>query len=511
MKNVISDSGIAQTEETQVLSSQKSDLFSASSGELKRTLGVTDAVFLILSSVIGVGIFLTPKEIAVQVDNPYWFLLLWLVGGLIAMSGAMSAAALGTMMPRAGGDYAFLSAAFGRSWGFLYGYLCFVISFTGSIAALATGVVHYQGHTIFGRVLDTTLLALPGIGYQLQVEQVAAAFLVLLFTLVNHRGTRKSLNLQKIITALPIFFLTAAGLVIVYNVLFQPEENGSILLANFTMSSPIEVPSLGAISMAMIPIFFTYSGWNAALYLGEDIKAPHRIIPRALILGISIIAVIYFLFCTVIVSTIPYKVMHDSTVSIDIASHAWGFLFGPDARLVMAVIIAVLILGSLNSNIITASRIYFAMARDGLFFSGARRIHPRHGTPGFSLWAQALWACFIILFLREFETILEYTTIVITFMSIMTIAALFVLRRKYLNAHGGLNSRGEKQRSLGYPYMPIFYIISTTLILIGFLSSGRENLVKGIVGVGIIAVGFIIYHLWHRSNNYLNNRRKSRG
>ena len=466
---------------------------------LNRTLGVGDAVLLILSSVIGVGIFLTPKEIAVQVGNPYWFLLLWLLGALVAMSGAMSSAALGTMMPWAGGDYAFLKHTYGRSWGFLYGYLCFTATFTGSIAAYATGVMHYQGRTIFGEVVAHQFRI--G-GMPVTVEQVAAVLLVMAFTLVNHFGTRKSLHLQKFITAMPLLFLIGAGLMIVVSVATDGGGAGSQLVKNFSGVGLSDVPPLSAMAMAMIPIFFTYSGWNAALYLGEDIKQPEKIIPQALTIGIAIVAIVYLLFCTVVLSTIPYAVLHAPDRSLDIASHAWGFLFGAEAQILMAILIAVLILGSLNSSIIAGSRIYFAMARDGMFFSQAARIHPRHGTPSRSLWMQAAWASLIILFVGEFQTILEYTTIVITFMSIMTISSIFVLRRNLARGGGRV-----PERTLGYPLMPFFYVVSTTAVLAGFVLHSHQNMIKALVGAGIVVFGFLVYWVWHHSNDFLRGRR----
>ena len=484
---------------------------------LRRTLGVSDAVMLILSSVIGVGIFLTPKEIAVQVSNPYWFLFLWLVGGLVALSGAMSSAALGTMLPRAGGDYVFLRTAYGPAWGFLYGYLCFVITFTGSIAALAVGVVHYQGPTILkeflpagsGNVLGADLIHLPALGYDLRLEQIAAIVLVLLFTLVNHFGTKKSLKLQKVITMVPIVLLAIAGLMILYNLLIAGDGSKSLLARNFRNHDPLAIPPLSAAAMAMIPIFFTYTGWNAALYLGEDIKTPRKIIPRALMIGLAIVAAIYFLFCTVFLSTIPYEVLHDKSRDLDIASYAWGFLFGGTTQFIMAGLIAVLILGSLNSSIITGSRIFFAMGRDRIFFTQAGHVHPKHGTPSWSLWAQAAWTCVIILVAGSFQKILQYTTVAITLMSMVTISSLFVLRGrlKRVSASGVR----DRQRMLGYPFAPAFYIISTGLILIGFLSYKPENVIKGIVGLGIIALGFLIYYVWRRTDSYIADRRGRNG
>ena len=254
---------------------------------LKRTLGISDAVLAILSSVIGIGIFLTPTVIARQINSPHWFLMMWFFGGLIALSGAMSSASLGVLMPRAGGDYVFLRSAYGESWGFMYGYLSFVLSFTGSIATLAVGIVHYQGRTIveglprvfpglfawaktdpnaLNSVLQTPLVSIPSLSYSFQLEHLIAIGLVLGFTWINHFGTRKSLNIQRVITMAPIFLLVAAGGVIVYKTMFGIEGADAVLTKNFAGRSFLaDMPAPEIMAMALIPVFFTYCGWNAAL------------------------------------------------------------------------------------------------------------------------------------------------------------------------------------------------------------------------------------------------------
>ena len=502
---------------------------------LKRTLGVNDAVLVIISSVIGVGIFLTPGQIAQAVANPYWFLFLWLIGGVIVFSGAMSSAALGTMMPKAGGDYVFLKTTYGKSWGFLYGYLCFIVTFTGSIATYATGVVKYQGSTIFGDVFNQSLISIPfaGVGYEiLNLGQLAAIGLVLLFTLINHFGARNSLNIQRFITLVPLFVLVSTGLIIIaFNFISDGEKAGAVLTTTFAGQSPLDVPSLGIISLAMMYIFFSYTGWNAALYLGEDLKTPNKIIPRALMLGMAIIAVVYILFCFVILSTIPYEVLHDKSLNIDIASRAWGVLLGNYAGyapLIMAVLIAIMILGGLNSSIIAGSRIFFAMARDGLFFSRASQINERSGVPGFSLWAQGIWACLIILVFKDFDFILQYTSIIITFLSIATISSLFFLHhrfrmhekryeKKFGKPDGKTPERRythpmaprENDRLFGYPVMPAIYIITTSIALVGYIVSSWENVLKGAIGLITIISSFVIYYLWKRSNHHFARKRRN--
>jgi APA family basic amino acid/polyamine antiporter len=472
---------------------------------LKRTLRTPDVVFFIMANVIGVGIFLTPPQVAANITNAYWFLIVWFVGGLIALTGAMTTAELGVIMPRAGGDYVFLRNTYGKSLGFMYGYLSFTVSYTGSVATLATGVVHYQGRTLFGDIIDTSVFALPSIGFDFTLAQLLPIIIIILFTTLNHYGLKLSMYVQRVITLGPIIILILSGFAIIFNVFTDHDAYKQVIQGNFQQGSFDNIPSITAVAMAMIPIYFSYSGWNASLYLSEDIKAPTKIIPRSMIIGVFIVTGIYLLFSFVFLSTISYDTLSGDK-SIDVISTVGSVLLGQKAKIVTAILIASIILGSLNSAIISGSRVYLAMARDKIFFHKASYIHDKHGTPHWSLWSQAVWASMLILVFRQFDAILELTTIMMLIMSVMVVGSVFILRRKLRNENHYTNNRLKKvYRTFGYPVIPAIYIVATLSVLYLMITSSQESLHKGLIAIGVIVVGFIIFFAW----NYKHRRNKN--
>lgn len=482
-----------------------------------------DATFIILGNIIGVGIFITPVEVARTTQEPMIFLAMWLIGALVALAGAMSSAELGIMMPHAGGDYVFLKKTYGLPWGFLYGYLSLIFTYTGSIAVMAFAVVHYNGPTIlgdYGDSLQIPLLAfqiapwsLFGLidfdlySYVLKVEHLVACVLIIFLTTLNIRGLSNSLRLQKIVTVAPVIFLVLAGAFILLNGLFFDQDVWHTLEANLSFQGSGGMPGPGVFAAAMIPVFFTYTGWNVTLYLAEDIKDPQRVIPLSMIIGLGAVAVVYFLFCMVLLATIPFQDMLGPNPG-DISSRALGVIFGPEARMLMSFVIAFLILGTLNTTILAGSRVYLAMARDGIFFSQAKHLHPKFGTPSWSLWAQGLWACGLVVIFLDFNTILSLTTLIMVFLSMMTISSVFVLRWRHGKDHeiARMETKGPLIRALGYPYFPAFYVLVTASILIGTVLYKDNGADQALLGLMVSLFGFVVYYIWRR----LDTRKKEK-
>ncbi len=232
---------------------------------LKRQLSTSDVIFLIMANVIGVGIFLTPPQVANAISSPIWFLLVWLLGGLIALSGAMTSAELGVLLPRADGDYIFLKESYGKSLGFMYGYLSFTISFTGSVATLATGVINYQGRTIFGQAIENTLFTIPFVDIPITYLQFLPIVIIFVFTSINHYGLKNSITVQKVITLGPILILLISGLVIIFNVFFDHANYAKIVALNFSRTEPLQFPG------------FIFLGlWS--LHTREDVDTKLRIV-----------------------------------------------------------------------------------------------------------------------------------------------------------------------------------------------------------------------------------------
>ncbi len=482
--------------------------------ELRRRVGVLDATFIILGNIIGVGIFITPVEVARITQEPLIFLAMWLIGAIVALAGAMSSAELGIMMPHAGGDYVFLRKTFGLPWGFLYGYLSLIFTYTGSIAVMAFAVVHYNGPTILG---DSTWLQTVIVGfdvepwslfglvdfelfeYRLRHEHLVACALILSLTMLNIRGITNSLTLQKIVTVAPVIFLLLAGTYILIRGLFFDPAAWHTLEANLSFHGAGGFPGPGVFAAAMIPVFFTYTGWNVTLYLAEDIKDPQRVIPLSMIVGLGLVALVYFLFCTVLLATIPFAEMLGPNPG-DVSARVMGVIFGGDAKILMSFVIAFLILGTLNTTILAGSRVYLAMGRDGIFFSRAKHLHPKFGTPSWSLWAQGLWACGLVIIFLDFDTILSLTTLMMVFLSMMTISSVFVLRFRHGKDHeiAKMESKGPLIRALGYPYFPAFYVLATAAILIGTVLYKDNGADQALLGVLVALLGFVVYFLWRR-------------
>lgn len=473
--------------------------------KLKRTVGTTDAVFLILANVIGVGIFIFQQPVAEAAGNAYWYLALWLIGGLIALAGALSSSALGVIMPHAGGDYVFLSRTYGSSFGFLYGYLSFILSYSGSIATMSFAVVQYQGQTLFGPHMVENIFTIPALGYSFSYNQVYAVILVLLLTLINYFGLKRSLILQKIITILPIIFLVGAGMYIIGDTLLSEENE---LVRNFNKSfadgSVWDFPAFESLLIALVPVAFTYLGWNAPLYLGEDIKHPERIIPRSMTIGVLAVTAIYVLFCTVILFIIPFSELAGKW--IDIPSKVAGYLLGSHAgqetlaQKVTAIPIALIILGSVNASIIGGSRLYLAMARDRIFFSHATKIHDKYETPSWSLWAQGIWTSLLIIIIGDLNKLLDYTMIALLFLSALTIACVFIIRYRHHKGHFFHEKMELTQlKAFGYPYLPILYIVATVLIIGGLII--ENGWVTGVASFVIVVSGLLFYKVWKRNKS----------
>lgn len=467
------------------------------SGQLKRTVGARDAFFVIVGNIIGIGIFIIPPVVAGAAGEPFLFLGLWLLGGLIAFAGAMSSAELGILMPHAGGDYVFLRKTYGVSWGFLYGYLSFIFSYTGSIATMAVAVAFFQGATLFGPGMHAVAASFTVFGYlyELRVDHLAACALILAITAVNHAGIGKSILLQRIATALPLVFLAGAGGVILFQAFTG--AGGEQLATNFSFESGRSV-SWFACAAALVPIFFAFTGWNVTLYLAEDIKEPERNIPLSMILSLGFVTLVYMLFCLTLLATIPFETLM-SEFPKDVSALAVQALLGASAGPIMAAVIALFIISSLNTTILAGSRLYLAMARDGIFFAGAGKIGPRTGAPYVSLWLQGLWACALILIFREFDRILAVTTVIMLFLSAVTISSVFVLRRRLGAEHGALQMKNRLlSRALGYPFLPAFYIIAIVIILAGTILSDESGWIKALAAALVTAAGFGVYFVWSR-------------
>lgn len=440
---------------------------------LQRKLGLFPATNIVVANMIGAGIFTTSGLLMAGLNNPLLMLGLWLVGGIIALCGALSYGELGAAMPGAGGEYLFLSRLFHPVFGFLSGWVSFIVGFSAPIAASALGFSEY-----FTR-------ALPVIPEQFEkwglmdtgaTKTFLAVLVILIFTMIHYRGIKSGALVQNILTVLKvslIVFLLLAGFL---------SGNGD--LGHFNSGGGV-APGLAGwktIGLSLMWIMFAYSGWNASTYLGAEIKNPLRTLPRSLIFGTGIVIIIYLLVNTLYVYSIETNEMKGV---ISIGGLAMGKLFGPSADTLFSLLIAFALFSSLSAFIIIGPRVYYSMAKDGLFFKAVAKIHPRFQVPSNSILLQGLIAVIMALS-GTFEQVLTYMGFALGLFPLLTVTGVF--RQRKINP--------AAPRLPGYPFTQILYIAAGVMILV---LSYMERPAESSIATLTVLIGIPAYYLFKRN------------
>jgi len=424
---------------------------------LERGLTLTDATMLVVSSVIGVGIFLTPGAVANILPKPGLFLGAWLVGGLLSLAGALANAELGAMYPHAGGDYVYLREAYHPLAGFLVGWLSFFVIYAGTVATLAVGFAEGLAHFI----------ALSAGG-----KTAAAVAITAITSWINYVGVRTGARFNNVTGYVKIAALI--GLAVVGPLL------GSGHLSHLvTPVAGASVP-LAGYGLALSPVLFSYLGWNASVYVASEIRDPGRNVPRSLFVGLAICTGIYLLINGVYLYALPIGELRGEVRVGEAAARA---LFGAEGGTIMAALVLASIVGCLNATILVGPRIAYAMALDGLFFGGVDRVHERHHTPHIAIVAQAVTAVILIVVLHTFPSVLDYTTFAIVLATMADVAALYTLRRKQ-------PERLRPYRAWGYPAVPALYLLANAGIA-GAMLWGRP--LECAIGLAVTATGVPFY------------------
>jgi APA family basic amino acid/polyamine antiporter len=427
-------------------------------------LGPVAAVSLVAGSMLGIGIFIAPPTVAAQVEGPGAFLLLWLLGGLSALCGALSVAELGAMIPRAGGDYPYLQRAYGPGLAFATGWLQLLAVFPGSLAAMAVGTASYQLPVIMG-----SWFTLPAaIGLDPVIAWSIAIIVVL--TAVNHVGVALSGRLQIVVTIAPVVMLLVGTVGVV---IYQGTESGALA----TAGGEIVLPSASGLAVAFLPVYFAFSGWNAAIFVGAEIERPLRNVPRALVGGTLLVTVLYLGLCVGFLSVFTMSALANTG---EAGTAAARLLFGGLGELAVTVSILLAMLGSLNGTILTGSRIAYAMAADGHCIAKAATLG-RRGTPAVALWMQAGWGILLVL-THGFEALLKYASAAMLITGTLTVVAVFVLRRK-------LPHLPRPYRVWGYPITPLAYAASSVAVLFVLAKDGDAS-VFAAIGWFVLALVF---------------------
>ena len=442
---------------------------------LERRLGPFDGAAIIVSNIIGGGILFFPVLIAASVPDAPLFLSTWLVGGALAFCGGMGYAELAALRPRAGGEYVYLREAYGPIVGFLTGWTSFVAGFAGAIAASSMFFVLYLDRFIPG-VNDATpffSVPIPYVGITVSRQTIMAIAVVWAFSFVHIRGVgpgRLVSNILAIgkVSAFLIFIALALAI-------------GGGSTANLAGSA-------GAVTFAsylssLVLVMFTYSGWNAVAYMAEEVRDPGRNLPLAIALGTAVVIVIYLLINALYVYVVPIGEL--MKVEGSLLDRVADRLLGASAGNIMGVVSLVTLAGTINANTFVGPRVYFAMARDGVFIPGAARVHPKFATPARSILAQAIWATVLILTGSK-DSLGNYVGFAITLFAGIAVAAVFVLRARDPHAP-------RPFKAIGYPLTPAIFVIASMAIVVNAIITNPR--VTGL-GLLVILAGIPVY-LWY--------------
>ncbi len=481
---------------------------------------------LVMGSMIGSGIFIVSADISRKVDSPALLLGAWLVTGFLTITGALAYGELAAMMPHAGGQYVYLREAFGPMWGFLYGWTLFLVVQAGTIAAVGIAFGKFLGifvHSVssthwlspVGHVPPIRVgpMVLGNMDVGLNTQNLAAIVIVIILSVVNIFGVRTGAIVQNIFTVAKtaaLLGLVLLGLMVGRNAQAIAANFGAEFWRNAGWHSlhPVEVGVGGPIALvgvltilavAQTGSLFSSDAWNNITFTAAEVKNPKRNLPLALAMGTGAVTLLYLLANVVYLTVLPlHGDGHGATILARGIQHAsedrvatavFQDIFGASGAFIMAGAILVSTFGCNNGLILAGARVYYAMAKDGLFFRGAAKLHPKYHTPYVSLAMQCVWTC-ILCVSGSYNQLLDYIIFAVMVFYILTIAGLFVLRIKRPD-------EPRPYRAIGYPILPAMYILIATFIDVVLLRYKPQYTWPGLI---IVLLGIPVYFLWSKRN-----------
>ncbi len=447
---------------------------------LRRILGPWSTVAIIMGTVIGSGIFLVPTDMIKAVGSPGMVFTVWVFGGVLSLFGALTYAELSAALPAAGGEYAYLTAAYGPFWGFLYAWTQTWVAKSASIAALATAFYRYLADFLPG--LQTPVYIVPwpigpgGGPLEIRYGQLLAICLILLLSAVNYRGVQVGGHVQVAVTALKVLLIAA---VIAIGLLSRQAH----ILNLSTSTTPVPGGPAGFF-VALVAALWAYDGWNNAGMLGSEVENPQRTFPLALIAGVTAIIGVYLL-----TNLAYFSVLNAGEVAASdrVASDMMHRIAGPHGAGAVSVAAMISIFAALNGSILSGSRVPYAMARDGYFFQHIGRVHPKFRTPSASILLLGVWSSLFVLS-GHYSDLYNAVIFPSWILYGMTAAAVIVLRRKNPDLV-------RPYRTWGYPLVPLAFVGVTILLLYQTLVSSPRA--SGI-GLAVIALGIPFFFYWSR-------------
>jgi APA family basic amino acid/polyamine antiporter len=429
---------------------------------LERTLGLRDLILLIIGTVIGSGMFIVPGAVLRQVQGRVALaMLVWLAGGILSLLGALTYGELAAMNPKAGGIYIYIRDCFSTLPAFLYGWTLFLVISSGSIATLAVAFSAY-----LGEIVPLT----PALNKLIAVGMIAVV------TAVNVLGTRESSNLQNWTTAIKVAAILIMSTVLLWlgrgfsetGVNLWPAGAGASLASGF--------------GLAMIGVLWAYEGWQYVTFSAGETVNPQRNFPRALLIGSAALIGIYLLANVAYLAALgPIKAAQTDSI----AATAVTAVVGPWASKLVALAILISIFSAANGIALTAPRVYYAMARDGLFFHRLAEVHPRFRTPAFAVLAGSAWAA-VLAATGTFEQLLTYVVFTGWLFYALGAATIFIYRRRRAEV-------ASPYRVPGYPWTPLLFILAAAAIVINTMATQP---LRAAVGLGVVLLGAPVYFIW---------------
>ncbi len=468
---------------------------------LVKGLGLFDATTLVMGSMIGSGVFIVAADVSRQVQSPGLFFLTWVISGVMTVLAALCFGELAGMMPKAGGQYIYLREAFGPLWGFLYGWTLFLVIQTGTMAAVAVAFGKFLGvfapwvsaKTILLNLGTATAFGHP-IALTVSSQQLIAIVVLFALSIVNIFGVRTGAGIQNVFTVLKVAALVG---VIALGVWWSfghpvPAAPGQ----SFWQGASWDMPTLTLVAVALVGPLFSSDAWNNVTFTGGEVINPKRNLPISLFVGTAAVCSIYVLCNWAYYRALPFfgaatggliaqGIPHAAEDRV--ATAAVQVMLGGKGAGLMAAAIMISTFGCVNGMVMAGARVYYAMAKDGLFFRSVGKIHPKYHTPAVSLMVQAAWASILTL-TGSYNELLDYVIFAVVIFYILTIAGVFRLRHTRPDAP-------RPYRAWGYPVLPLLYIAFASFVELALLT---HKTMRSFAGLSIVAIGIPVYYFWRR-------------
>lgn len=456
---------------------------------LKRELGLLDGTMLVVGSMIGSGIFIVSADIARQVGSAGWLTLIWVISGLITVIAAISYGELSSMFPKAGGQYVYLKEAYNKLIAFLYGWSFFAVIQTGTIAAVGVAFSKFAAY-LYEPLSDENVLFTIG-SFKLNAAQLVSIATIILLTYINSRGVKNSKILQTVLTIIKI--LSLLGLVVfglalaaksdIWNANWADAWNTKSFDAKSGSWLPISGTALiTGISAAMVGSLFSSDAWNGVTFIAGEMKNPKRNVGLSLFLGTFIVTILYILANLMYLAVVPFDEIAFAK-SDRVAVVASTYIFGNVGTLIIAIMIMISTFACNNGLIMAGARVYYTMAKDGLFFKKAAELNTA-SVPAWALWAQCIWTSALCL-TGKYGALLDFVMIIVIIFYILTIYGIFILRRKMPDAE-------RPYKAFGYPFLPMLYIIAASALCVSLLITRLETCGWGVL---IMLAGIPVYYI----------------